>query len=70
MGQKPLAEILIRELQQINYPILWGGHPARPTRLRQARCLPPQEVIGCFFIWKSLKLKTKSGVESDERRYR
>ena len=20
----------LRELQQINYPILWGGHPARP----------------------------------------
>ncbi|BAZ20863.1 hypothetical protein NIES4073_17410 [Kalymmatonema gypsitolerans NIES-4073] len=21
----------IRDFQQINYPILWGGHPARPV---------------------------------------
>ncbi|MHC5929490.1 glycosyltransferase family 39 protein, partial [Nostoc sp.] len=42
-----------RELQEINYPILWGGHPARPVH-RAGETPTPQELIGYFFIWKFL----------------
>ena len=45
--------ILIREYQKINYPILWGGHPARPVH-RTQRMPIPQEIVGDFFNWKSL----------------
>ena len=41
-----------RELQEINYPILWGGHLARPV-YRAGETPTPQELIGYFFIWKS-----------------
>ncbi|MEH1768881.1 MAG: hypothetical protein V7L27_05695 [Nostoc sp.] len=45
--------IALRELQEINYPILWGGHLAR--HLDWAGETPtPQELIEYFFIWKSL----------------
>ncbi|MEH2097747.1 hypothetical protein, partial [Nostoc sp.] len=45
--------IVLRELQEINYPILWGGHLAR--HIDWAGEMPtPQELIGYFFIWKSL----------------
>ncbi len=36
------------------YPILWGGHPARPVH-RTQRMPIPQEIVGDFFNWKSLK---------------
>ncbi|MEH2147951.1 glycosyltransferase family 39 protein [Nostoc sp.] len=42
-----------RELQEINYPILWGGHPARPVFMA-GETPTPQELIGYFFIWKFL----------------
>ncbi|QLE40830.1 hypothetical protein FD723_10400 [Nostoc sp. C052] len=43
----------LRELQEINYPILWRGHLAR--HINWAGKMPtPQEGIGYFFIWKSL----------------
>ena len=44
----------LRELQQINYPILWGGHPARPMNWA-GRMPTPQEIVGYFFTWKSLR---------------
>ncbi|MEH2062615.1 MAG: response regulator [Nostoc sp.] len=38
----------LRELQEINYPILWGGRLARPSH--RALMLPtPQELVGYFF---------------------
>jgi hypothetical protein len=44
---------VVRDFQQINYPILWGGRLARPCIW--ALMLPtPQEVVEYFFIWKSL----------------
>ncbi|MEH2152451.1 hypothetical protein [Nostoc sp.] len=43
----------VRELQEINYPILWGGHPACPVDM--ALVSPTrQELIGYFFICQSL----------------
>ncbi|QFS45881.1 hypothetical protein GXM_03360 [Nostoc sphaeroides CCNUC1] len=32
---------------------MWGGHPARPVH-RAGETPTPQELIGYFFIWKSL----------------
>ncbi|MEH1825006.1 MAG: hypothetical protein V7L22_06510 [Nostoc sp.] len=40
---------LMRELQEINYPILWSGHLARPVDM--ALVSPtPQESIGYFLF--------------------
>ncbi|QFS45784.1 dolichyl-phosphate-mannose--protein mannosyltransferase [Nostoc sphaeroides CCNUC1] len=47
----------VRELQEINYPLLWGGQHERP--MDWALMLPtPQELIGYFFIWKPLMWKS------------
>ncbi|MEH2151177.1 hypothetical protein [Nostoc sp.] len=47
------STIRIRELQEINYPILWGGRLARPIDWA-GETPTPQELIGYFFICKSL----------------
>ncbi|MBX9254685.1 hypothetical protein H1Q63_12125 [Desmonostoc muscorum CCALA 125] len=41
------------ELQEINYPILWGGHLARSVH-RASETPTLQELIGYFFICQSL----------------
>nr|WP_322712019.1 hypothetical protein [Nostoc sp. ChiSLP03a]MDZ8213292.1 hypothetical protein [Nostoc sp. ChiSLP03a] len=41
--------IQVRELQEINYPILWGGHPARPVH-RAGETLTPQEKLYIFLF--------------------
>jgi len=35
-------------------PILWDGHPARPDIIRRLFVTAPQEILGYFFICKSL----------------
>ncbi len=49
--------LLVGDLQQINYPILWGilwgGHLARPC-IWAGETPTLQEVVEYFFIWKSL----------------
>jgi hypothetical protein len=36
----------------LRYPILWDGHLARPCII--SKMPAPQEILGYFFIWKSL----------------
>ncbi|MDD1420296.1 hypothetical protein MEO40_14365 [Dolichospermum sp. ST_sed1] len=36
------------------YPILWDGHPARLDTISRLFMPAPQEILGYFFIWKSL----------------
>ncbi len=58
----------IRELQEINYPILWGGHLARP--MDWAGKMPtPQELIGYFLSGSPLAiaLDTCNGIVSTVR---
>ncbi|MBG1261809.1 hypothetical protein [Nostoc commune] len=43
------SHLLLRDFQQINYPILWGGHLAR-LWLRAGETPTPQEVIKYFFV--------------------
>ncbi|MHC5825762.1 MAG: response regulator, partial [Nostoc sp.] len=50
-----LKEIPVRDFQQINYPILWGGHLAR-LGIGAGETPTPQEVVEYFFIWKSLRI--------------
>ena len=49
----------LRDFQQINYPILWGGHLVRPW-LRAGETPTPQEVVEYFFIWSSLIVERPS----------
>jgi len=39
---------------KINYPMLWDGHPARSLSLA-GKMPAPQNILGYFFNWKSLK---------------
>ncbi|MEH1824080.1 MAG: hypothetical protein V7L22_01710 [Nostoc sp.] len=43
----------LRELQEINYPILWGGQDAHPVDMA-GKMPTPQELIEYFFICQSL----------------
>ncbi|MEH2325192.1 MAG: hypothetical protein V7K32_16855 [Nostoc sp.] len=52
----------VGDFQQINYPILWGGHLARLCIW--ALMLPtPQEVVEYFFIWKSLETRNFASLQ-------
>ncbi|RCJ20307.1 hypothetical protein A6V25_26095 [Nostoc sp. ATCC 53789] len=48
-----LNQIPLRELQEINYPILWGGHLARPVYMA-GKMPTPQELIGYFLFGSPL----------------
>ncbi|EKF02776.1 hypothetical protein FDUTEX481_05576 [Tolypothrix sp. PCC 7601] len=43
----------VRDFQEINYSILWGGHLARHINWAD-KMSTPQYILGYFFIWMSL----------------
>jgi hypothetical protein len=62
VGGAPLE--VLRELHKKDYPILWDGHTSTssvqvlPVFVLLAGKMPaPQEILGYFFSWKSLKVK-------------